>query len=343
MTDTTNFTEIHHPLDKDLRDLIEFNQRDITLFVNSNISREELLIASEALKSHEFNKDYKYAIVASEPCDPNILGIISDMLLEVDSMNVIIVYSVLEFGVKLSIRSCVVETRASDLASYICDGNGGGHVVKAGGFIKREYFELKGIPYDGKNIHEYIDSKTRKYFDDTDIYIAGEYQEDVSKLSQYKKKPFDLGFVEAGKIFAQNKKVTIRTLEGDVDVTLSDDTYIMVGIKGEIYPVMKDKFLKNYQLCDKKYVYPGEYEPVIRDTSTGKVMTLTEHIKPCISTGEVHIYARKLERWAKVFTAWDPDNYYLGRPGDYLAFREDDTSDIYIIEGKVFDISYERV
>lgn len=343
MTDTTNFSEIHHPLDRDLRDMIEFNQRDITLFTNSNISRGELLIASEALKTHIYNPDYGYAVVASEPCDPNILGIISDMLLEVDSMNTIIVYSVLDFGVKLSIRSCIVETKASDLATFLCDGNGGGHVVKAGGFIKREYFELKGIDYSKDSIHQFIDSRIRQYFDSTDIYIAGEYSEDVSKLSSYRKRELNLGYVEAGRLFSENKKVTIRTLEGDVDVNLSEDTYIMVGIKGEIYPVIKSKFENSYILSDEKYSYPGDYAPVIRDTSSGKVIPLMEHIKPCISTGGVHIYARKLDRWAKVFTAWDHDNYYLGKPGDYLAFRSDDPSDIYVIEGNVFDISYERI
>ena len=45
----------------------------------------------------------------------------------------------------------------------------------------------------------------------------------------------------------------------------------------------------------------------------------------------------------KVFTSWDPDKYYLGNVGDYLAVREDDMHDIYVIKGDIFDRTYDRV
>ena len=64
-------------------------------------------------------------------------------------------------------------------------------------------------------------------------------------------------------------------------------------------------------------------------------------MKPCVSTGVSKIYAKKLTTCVKVFTAWDKDRYYRGEIGDYLAVREDDMHDIYVIRGHIFDKTYE--
>ena len=60
----------------------------------------------------------------------------------------------------------------------------------------------------------------------------------------------------------------------------------------------------------------------------------------CLRDNRFDIYARKLEKRYKVFTAWDPDKYYLGKEGDYLAVREDDLSDFYIIAANIFVKTY---
>ena len=54
------------------------------------------------------------------------------------------------------------------------------------------------------------------------------------------------------------------------------------------------------------------------------------------------IYARVLDHRVKVFTKWDPDKYYLGVPGDYLAVRADDNKDVYIIAKDIFGKTYEE-
>ena len=56
-----------------------------------------------------------------------------------------LVYSVLKYGVKYSVRSDTPEVRADELASYIARdlGHGGGHMDKAGGFIQKELLEQK--------------------------------------------------------------------------------------------------------------------------------------------------------------------------------------------------------
>ncbi len=42
----------------------------------------------------------------------------------------------------------------------------------------------------------------------------------------------------------------------------------------------------------------------------------------------------------KVFTQWYKDGYMYGHAGDYLAIREDDLSDCYIVDDKVFMMTY---
>ena len=60
------------------------------------------------------------------------------MVLEVDAVDVCLVFAVLQNGVKLSIRSCDEDIKANELAAKICMGigSGGGHHIKAGGFIQ---------------------------------------------------------------------------------------------------------------------------------------------------------------------------------------------------------------
>ena len=71
-------------------------------------------------------------------------------------------------------------------------------------------------------------------------------------------------------------------------------------------------------------------------------MSYSRKVKSCISTGGDGIYAKEITGRLKVFTSWDPDKYYLGKPGDYLAVRVDDTADVYVIEGGIFAKTYEK-
>lgn len=337
LTDTNNFAELNHPMDRDLREEVEFEQSLITLFRNSNLSLKELGIAGEALMGYEYNDDYRYAIVKAKPCDPNILGMISDMTLEVDTVDSCLVYSELPFGVKFSVRSCVKEINAGELAEYIAAqiGSGGGHSDKAGGFIQGEL--LKKSPVD------YLKTRLNKYFAETEVIYAESYVADVSDAKVYKKKNLTIGYVDPAEFLSVGSKVLIRALEGDMDVTIKDDFYIMIGIKGEVYPCSKEKFNRSNKPLDEAYNLKCEYEPVIKNNMTGEKIDLLPYAKSCISTGDVTIYAKQISGRIKVFTAWDKEKYMLGRPGDYMAVRMDDYHDIYVIAQDVFEQTYEPV
>lgn len=344
MTDTGDFTEISHPSDRDLRDIAAFNKALITLFRNSNLSIDELRIAGDALKNTILDEERFYGIVEAGPCDSNILGIISDMFLEVDGVRSCIVYNILPSGIKFSVRSCVKEVKACELAAFLAEnlGGGGGHLVKAGGFLKKDLIVKAGVCYAKEDISRFISARMNEYFDTSEILYAGEYKADLSEFDFFRKKAVQVGFVRAADFAEPGREVAIRTLEGDVDVTVTEDLYIILSINGEIYPIRRSKFESFYRVTDEPYVYPGEYSPNIIDSVTGERLPLLPFAGSCVATGGEGIYAKKITGRVKVFTAWDPDNYYLGRQGDFLAVRADDLSDVYVIEGGVFAKTYER-
>lgn len=338
MTDTNNFAEIFHPLDKDLRDDAAIDRSLVTRFKNANFSLEELEIAGLALISYDYHEAHHYAVAEAQPCDPNILGMISDLMLEVDTVDACVVYSVLPFGIKLSVRSCVKEIQASELTEYITEGvgSGGGHLGKAGGFIQKE---LLGE----MDIKDFFQNRLNHYFEESRIIYASEFQTNLTEMQEYKKCRYHLGYVKATDIFKPGVTVRVRTLEGDLDVAVWDDIYIMIGIKGEIYPIKKEKFSGSYEVTEEPYHFEGEYEPVVKDAVEGKNISLIPYAKSCISTGESRIYAKELTHRVKVFTGWDEEKYMLGKEGDYLAVRVDDLHDVYVIERFIFGKTYQAV
>ena len=167
-SDTNQLSEICNPADMEMRDSLLYDRRLINLFRNSNISLKELQIAGMALRHHIYNEEYQYAIVKANPCDPNILGLIGDFMIQVNEVLICVVYTVLAEGIKFSVRSCIKEVRADELASFLAGdaGSGGGHMDKAAGFIQAEkwderYREKISEAYFNEQMKEYLAGKGR--------------------------------------------------------------------------------------------------------------------------------------------------------------------------------------
>ncbi len=141
--DTGRLSEIYHPKDREMRDSLEFDRSLIDLLIGSNLSIEELGIAGEALSHHYFEEEKRFAVAGTKPCDPNLLGIISDLIIQVATIDYCVVYSETPIGYKLSIRTIRQRCEANQLAREITHGigSGGGHATKAGGFIMKRMFE----------------------------------------------------------------------------------------------------------------------------------------------------------------------------------------------------------
>lgn len=346
MTDTNGFAEIFHPLDKDLRDDAKYERALITRFRNANLSLEELEIAGRALLDYEYNEVYRYAIVEAKPCDPNILGIISDMMLEVDAVDICLVYSILPFGVKLSVRSCIKEVKANELAEYLTEkiGSGGGHMEKAGGFIRQEKLSKAYEFYeDATDVESFLRLRMIDYFGDIQIIYAKDHEIDLTGMNLYRKKKIPVGYVKMAEVFQPGTIVSVRTLSGDMEVEVQEDTYMMIGIKGEVYPNNKEMFDRTYRVLDTPYTFDGEYAPTVKDTMEGETVSLIPYARACVAGGERYCYVKQLDHRVKIFTQWDADSYMLGTHGDYLAVHREELHDIFIIEEKLFEKTYEIV
>lgn len=346
-TDTNLFTEMQNPTDRDAVDSLPHNARTIDFLKNSNISLDEMEISANALRDYIYDEEHCFAVSRADKCDPNILGLISDFLLQVDRVNACVVFSDIGNGLKFSVRSCVREVDASELASYIADdlGSGGGHLDKAGGFISPSLLEKK---YPDLTEDMYFTLRLQQYFSQFDIIYADKFHAVLDAFKMYSKRDINVGFVKMTDVAPVNTPITCRTMEGDLDLTITDDLIVMIGIKGEVYPNHESKFHKSNRIVSDDYDYSScvispDYVPTVHDRTTGKSYDLTTYAHTCASTGNVTVYAQPIERAVKVFTSWDPDRYMQGKPGDYIAVRSDDLHDVYIIERNIFAKTYKEI
>lgn len=347
MTDTNSFIEIHNPNDRDMQDSLDFNHSDVTLFCNSNITLKELEIAGIAMLRYSFNDDYNFAVIKSQPCDSNVLGLISDFLLQVDQINSCVVFNEVPGGFKFSVRSSIREVNASELASYIAKdiGSGGGHYQKAGGFISLKLYEER---YETTHAEAFFNNRMISYFDNYDLIYADKYEVNLDEMKPYLKKRIPVGYVIASDVLPAGTPIMIRTLEGDMDMVVEDDLVIMIGIEGEVYPNKLDKFNRKYDYIDGQYIYSecslnNSYEPVITNRRDGKKIKISELAKLCVPTSDVNVYAKPLDKDTKVFTDWDHNRYMVGKEGDLLAVRSDDLHDVYIVDKDIFAKTYDEV
>jgi phosphoglycolate phosphatase len=351
-SDTNAFSEMYHPLDRDMLESLQFDKNLILKLKNMNLSIKEAKIAGVAMLGAEYHPDKKYAILRTDPCDPNILGLIGDFIVAVDTIDVCLVYSVLSCGVKFSIRSCSNNTRADELASFLSEkiGSGGGHTEKAGGLLKNElikkyypdYTEIDDASAE-HSISNIIRERMADYFENSDIIHAGEAHLDINSMNKYERAPISLGYVVAkGNIPAGNMAI-IRTINGDLNVEIREDTILIIDINGNVSAISKDNFLLNYEESKKRFKLKTDYDPTIKNADTGKFIQLMPLVKSCESKSDIKIFAKKLTKTTKLFTFWDSEKYMLGKKGDYIAVSQDNPNSIFIIDKNIFKKTYKAV
>ena len=340
--DSNQLSEISHPLDRDMMDFLEYDKMLVTRLKYANFSIDELETAGIAITNNNYIEKHRTAIVMSEPCDPNILGVIGDFVIQVDSIDVCIIYNECMGGYKLSIRTCTPAVAANELAAFVTEdiGNGGGHLAKAGGFISEA--SLKET-FPDKTIEEYLFAKMDEYYVGYDVVNYTDEITDTDKLRRYRKRPLEYGFVKSSDVFPAGTECKLRTLEGDVLITASDDTYIMIGLTGEAYPAEKKVFEKKYRPSDEAFQREFEYAPSIINLAAGSSCGLMPYAKKCFTEAGASILARPLERFTKVFTRWDYEGYMSGSKGDMLCYTDGDERDVYVAKRNVFDAIYEEI
>ncbi len=346
-TDTNALSEIYNPFDKDMRDIIPYEKTVIYILKNSNFSLNELEIAGNAMKGYSYYADNKFAVIRTEQCDPNMLGLISDFLLQVAEIDICVVYNEWPNGYKFSVRSCIKEVHANELAAFVAEkiGSGGGHLEKAGGFVQKTLF---AECYGDITAEEFFRRRINAYFVASQIIYPAQYEVDLSSMKEYVKKPVYVGYVNMTDVYEVGTPITVRTLEGDFDIVVEEDLIVMIGIKGEVYPSRRDKFNNKYEVTNTRYtederISKPEYLPTVHNRLDGSVTELTKYAYVCQGAGGAHIYAKQSDKILKIFTEWDKEKYMAGKIGDYLAVRADDLHDLYVVEREIFGLTYEEV
>lgn len=365
-TDTNGLSEIAHPLDRDLRDYAQFDEALITKLRNANMSLEELEIAGTALLRSDYVEENRFAIVKAGACDPNILGVISDLVLEVDAIDVCVVFNVLSNGVKLSVRSCVKEVRASELAEEITRGigSGGGHAVKAGGFIPMEqvtlaYLKLceeqnrtprmhlsedgtKEIP-SASGVKFLLERRMMDYFADTEIIYADNYEIDLSSMQHYIRKPCPLGYVIGTDLEPVGSRMKLRTVQGDREVQITEDTVFLIDPRGRVRIDSLARF-KQRNRCYPSWrfhVKDSAYSPTIKSMDKEKMVSLLSYSGVCILEEIVAVKARPLTHKVKLFGKASDATYAVGKPGDMLIVDEQHIEHMYVLNGEAFEKGYQ--
>lgn len=340
--DSNELSELRHPLERDMVDYLKIDKALINRLAHSNFTLQEMETAGIALIRFTYDESRRLSIIHSKPCDPNILGVIGDFVLKVDSIDVSVIFNECPNGYKLSLRSCVPEIGVNDLAAFLTEdiGNGGGHLDKAGGFISRKQLIAK---YGDMGIETYLFSRINEYYNMFDVIYSKNGIEDNTGFKSYSKLPYKYGYVKTLDMLEAGEECRIRTLEGDVYVTGSDDTYIMIGFYGEVYPINKGVFKQKYKPTSNKLNKIFEYSPSVLKLIDNATCDIMPFAFECEAVPGNMIMAKKLEKPTKVFSKWDYEKYMYGEIGDYICHNACDANDIYIIKKDVFEKTYKQV
>lgn len=165
-SDTKELSEIYFDRDKEMRDRLVVDRELLEHMISSNLSREDLTIAGEALSDYFYDEEGRFAIVRTRSCDPNLLGVISDLVNQVATIDLCVVYNETSIGYKMSLRSSGGRYRAGSLAGYISEGigSGGGHAHKAGGFVMKKLLRQR---YPKQLFEALVRDRIRRYADST--------------------------------------------------------------------------------------------------------------------------------------------------------------------------------
>lgn len=226
-----------------------------------------------------------------------------------------------------------------------------GDAKAAGGRISDAILKVQIAEMDLENALAYFLKMSDSYFCDCDCIIGAEYgvknADMILNMQQYTKKQVPWAFVKSIDVATVGEVMHIKSLENEsgLEIVADPDTYIMIGCRGEIYDIKREKFERTYEVTNESldiFERMLDFLPEAKVVSTGEFISLDENAYLCYPKSDAGIYAKKLEKRTKVFPAGEGVEYFLGRPGDYLAVRPDDFCDIYVIEGEIFRQTYEE-
>lgn len=205
--------------------------------------------------------------------------------------------------------------------------------------------------FEAEDIAGLLEKMTEMYFVSCRWIYAEEYakenQDMILNMPRYVKKKIAWAYVKTTDIMEAGGKFYLKSFENESDLVLeaSEDLYIMIGCRGEIYHIKRERFEQTYDASEEQldiFEKMLDYLPEVKECESGAFITLDEVAHLCYPKVSGGIYATSLECRTKVFNPYNHGEYFVGRKGDYLAIRQDDLSDIYIIRKDIFHESYQE-
>lgn len=378
-TDTSELQEMFGGEDSDLLDKLSPEYRDEDMLFRwktSNLSLSEIKSVGQALFSYDYYHSGRFAIMemkSEDGCylDQNLMGIIGDLLIRVDKIDTCVAFCEQATCFRLSIRTCTPEALATDIIKFITAGlgSGGGHPRKTGGELEKDKLRRAFEAWCGFRpetdselrlaARQLLTDRMRAYYNSFDVFYSDRPETsqkiglDTMDLYEKRSDGSPIGYIpvtEEG-LYEPGTVLTIRSLEGDMVETVSENTYLMFGVDGEPYTNSKAAFHAQYEDSPEPYIFPGAYHPHITSArrsgdfrqETLDAGALQSHIRACKPKPGHLVHARRLERRAKVFSRRRPGGYLLGEPGDWLVAKAGNTSHVHIVKAASFPKLYFKV
>ncbi len=228
-------------------------------------------------------------------------------------------------------------------------------LVKGGVFCAKAQISsaILQVQMSGMDLNDKMDYFLKMgsaYFEETDwidaVQYAKEHKKEILSFHRYRKKRKAWAYVKTTDVVEKGQQIWIKSLENEsgMKITAADDMYIMIGCRGEIYFIKKEVFERTYEKTEEPLDIFGqmlEFLPEIETVPKGGYISIDEIAHLCYPLQGNGIYACPIDKRTKIFPADGSMEYFLGRPGDYMAIRVDDLSDIYIIQREIFGQTYE--
>lgn len=245
------------------------------------------------------------------------------------------------------------QVRALEFLDYLIPefGLAKGDAGSAGGRMSSAILNVQMAGMELSETMEYFLKMSASYFEDCEQIDARQYgiehAEEIKGFSRYVKKQVPWAYVRSTDIVEQGRRLRIKSLENEsgIIMTSDPDIYIMIGRRGEVYDMRREKFEHTYEATEEPldiFTQMMDFLPEAELVPEGSFVSLDELAHLCYPKKDAGIYAKKLSDRTKVFPTGDNEGYYLGRAGDYMAVRRDDLTDIYVIQEDIFALTYEK-
>ena len=293
-------------LDREMLDALRFDWDIVLLLQSADLTLDDFRTAGSAFMNLRYHPDYHFALAPVNTSEPYMLGIVSDMMMDVHELSVCVAY-------------CLLERERCVKVSYT-----------AGELIFQR-------------LADYFRTPLRRLAPRAEKYEPARAEEFCKeKAVLYNKKKALVGFVRAMDLFPEGTEILLRTPGGDIIKKATPELYILIDAERKVSHITEEELRRNYELTDEEFPMDGEllWQPKVYHAGKKEAVPLTPHAKKCVAKNSPRIWAAQLNCRLEVLVWGD---WHLGEVGDWLACQEDDHQNAYIIPKSTFEQSYERV